>query len=315
LSTHRRLLRTIDGNTIGVDLPAPSPRPSFFAFSPFKAGSTLLHNMLTEYCRRRGVPVVDIPSAVFQAGVRVQTITPESMDSVLEETGYGYVGWRTPLYRVKFDFARTRNVLLVRDPRDRIVSMYFSWAYSHVVPEAGEARDYVTTLRESLLRFGDVSRWVLGDPSAVRMVVAPLGRLHVMLPATTTRLYRYEDVIYRKPEWLKDMLAFFGVEVDQDLVDEVAETHDLRPETEDRGQHVRQVAPGNYKKHLSEDAIAYLNDVCDEYIQAYGYDDEASFARKLVYAEQGEEARSVLRPFRKVAELVARPDPASPGEG
>lgn len=314
MRSHNRKLETKDGGTIEIPFPASSDRSSFFAFSLFKAGSTLLHKMLAEYCSREKVPAVDIPTRLFKAGLRIHMITPASMESALYDRGYGYLGWRGPLYNVNFDFSRTRNILLVRDPRDRLVSMYFSWAYSHVTPGAGEARDHLQALREKVLGFGSVNEWVMGDPQALRAIIAPLNRFHAMLPAETTRLYRYEDVIYGKSEWLSDMLEFMGVEVDPGLVDEIAVKNDLRPESEKPDEHVRQVAPGNYRKHITGEALDYLDDVYEEYIRAYGYDDEGSIAKRLVYAREGREAASVLQPFRKFNRLIAARKNAKPRE-
>jgi len=53
--------------------------------------------------------------------------------------GYIYYGFRDypPIFKTGIDFTKTKNVLLVRDPRDALVSQYYSFkpGGSHILPE------------------------------------------------------------------------------------------------------------------------------------------------------------------------------------
>ncbi len=91
------------------------------------------------------------------------------------------------------------------------------------------------------------------------------------LPNENLRVYRYEDVVFRKYEWLKDMLAYLDVDVPDERIRQVADANDIRPTEERSDQHIRQVTPGNYRKHLSEEAIAHLNEQFRPILERFGY--------------------------------------------
>ena len=85
-----------------------------------------------------------------------------------------------------------------------------------------------------------------------------------------TRVYRYEDVIYYKHEWLIDMLEYLGLELDSETISRIAQKHDIHPSKEDPSNHIRQVAPGNFRRHLTAETIGKLNSALDEVLKKYG---------------------------------------------
>jgi uncharacterized membrane protein len=87
-----------------------------------------------------------------------------------------------------------------------------------------------------------------------------------------TRVYRYEDIIFNKEEWLIDMVDFFGLEISEDLCREIARQHDIIPEKEDAQKHIRSVVPGNHRKHLTPELCARLNEQFRDILKLYGYD-------------------------------------------
>jgi hypothetical protein len=68
-------------------------------------------------------------------------------------------------------------------------------------------------------------------------------------------IYRYEDVIFAKQAWIDDMCDWYGWKVPIEQRQAVATHFDIRPESERPNEHIRQVTPGIYRKHLSEGTI------------------------------------------------------------
>ena len=70
-------------------------------------------------------------------------------------------------------------------------------------------------------------------------------------------------------------------------IKDIAIQNDILPENEDLNQHIRQVRPGNYKKHLSHDTCEQLNARLSDLLDRYGYSDSQSYGERLVFAEEG----------------------------
>jgi hypothetical protein len=120
----------------------------------------------------------------------------------------------------------------------------------------------------------------------------------------TTRVYRYEDVIFRKEAWLQDMLEFLGIEHKPRWVKQLANRHDLRPEQENPTRHVRQVTPGNFREHFNAETLELLNHQFSDHLLLYDYNNPSAFGRELVFAEEGEQAQQL---FKRASELASGP--------
>jgi Sulfotransferase domain len=85
------------------------------------------------------------------------------------------------------------------------------------------------------------------------------------------KIYRYEDVIFDKQRWVSEMATFLHVDLSSKDVSNIVDTFDYVPEREDIYKHIRQVKPGNYKSHLTREAIDYIQDRYTAYFEQFGY--------------------------------------------
>ncbi len=256
------------GESFDIDLPEPAEMGSFFAFSLHKAGSTLMFAMLEEYCYQVGVPTINPFGTAWLNGIRSNSIDM-SIEDIFKTKGYGYLGFRFFFtFESSFDFSLVRKVLLVRDPRDILTSLYFSVSYSHPKPKIeGDVSKYLEETRNLALKM-DINQFVLERADAIR---AKFERYSSALTSENLRIYRYEDVIFQKADWLSDIISYFELPVHMDLIRAIADKNDIRPEKEDPTMHIRQVAPGNYKKHLSDRTTELLNEIFFSILDRYNY--------------------------------------------
>jgi hypothetical protein len=266
-------------STIPLTLPMPDERvlrfhvglrrgaPACFALGVRKSGSSVFSSIVAALAQFNARNVVDIPGTMFQHGYRWGDWNGHPRIADLLWRGNAYVGFRDPPTALYADpiFREGRKILLVRDPRDALVSEYFSNAYSHSLPSAGSV---VEEERQRALRL-DVETYVLGRVDVLNRTVAGYRAL---LGDPALLLLRYEDVIFNKPGWIRRMCEHFDWRASEQLVGHIMGWADRRPEAEDPTAFVRRVAPGDHHDKLSAEGIARLESLLSPVWSELGYD-------------------------------------------
>lgn len=282
--------------SIVLDFPPPVDGfQSLFAWGTYKAGSTLLTKMLEDYLAAVKFPALNVPGTLFRSGLSGDIGEKEYIKTLFRE-GYAYIGWRNAAaLKVKlFDFGQVKNIFLVRDPRDRLVSSYFSIAHSHSIPAQGSLKGVMEAGRKTAKDLGNVNDWLSTSPKELGGFLVSMDTFHKNLPAESTRIYRYEDIIFRKEEFLRDIVAYAGLPNDSVHIRDIARKHDIRPTDERPDRHIRQVKSGNFRKYMSAKSIETVESKYRHYLEAYGYFKNEKFGKQLVFAAEGNEARRVL---------------------
>lgn len=257
-------IRTPGGST-EISLPPPGDFESFYVFAMHKSGSTLVNALLKGVLEAKGIAKISIPDLTFEAGLLPNDI--QNPQELYFERGYGYLGYRSfPDYLRPFDLSNKKKVLLIRDPRDMVVSFYFSVAKSHRVPDAGLMRDQLLSQRKEASE-SHIDEFCLAH---IADFIDEFNSYEHLLN-TDIRIYRYEDVIFNKAAWLQDMLSYFGIGATPELIAGVARENDIVPSEERPNDHIRQVHPGNFRKHLKQETIAKLGPALKPILEKYRY--------------------------------------------
>lgn len=235
-----------------------------------KGGSTLLYNMLSRLAPMAGLTYFSIEDRFFSSGVSPSR-RPTAIGQVFETRGYCYAGFRQfPAFPVPI-LHSSRVVCLVRDPRDMITSLYFSLLYSHRLPEGnkGDARSQMEGARQALSKV-QIDRFAVDAiRTYLKLFEAYVAQGFVWRP--NVAIYRYEDVIFNKPEWVADFCEWYGWNIPERERLKVAAEFDEIPSAERPQEHVRQVTPGNYKRHLSAETEQAITSALAEYMELFGY--------------------------------------------
>ena len=257
-------------STIEINLDKPAAIDAFFIFGIHKCGSSLLNKLMVDICRINQIPDVPIPELAFE-----QSIPTEAWDNCadLNSTildGYCHRGYRHfPMFLAENKILNQRKkILLVRDPRDAIISAYFSFAKSHILPESGKLLDDMLKTRENMNRTKIESFCVAQAPG----VKAAFDRFHDYLNNDELlKVYRYEDVIFDKENWIKDILNYLGLTLKPVQIQRIAERHNIVPQAENASQHIRKVKPGDHVEKLTPECIARLNELLAPVLDRYNY--------------------------------------------
>jgi hypothetical protein len=251
---------------------ATADDPSVFAFSLAKAGSTLLYDMLQALTPYAGLTYYSVEDSLFADNVSPNR-RPGTIGTPFAPTGYCFGGFRQyPAYPIPI-LGFSKAVFLVRDPRDMAVSLYFSMTRSHVIPDAekdeGARGEFLGARR--FLNSQTIDEFAVHGAiiQYTRMFEGYIAQGFLWRP--NVAIYRYEDIIFDKEAWVEDLCDWYGWQIPRELRQSVVERFDIRPEEERPDDHVRQVTPGNYLKHLEKGTISRMNNLLGEYMRMFGY--------------------------------------------
>ena len=231
-----------------------------FVFTVHKAASLGVYDVMRNVAKKEGWP---LHSANLRHPNLVEPAAPGDKAFLEQLNGKtGLVGpVRMPVTLDEKSLARDRIILHLRDPRDVLVSMFYSWSYSH----PGVSNDY----REDLRRMG-IDEFVKRNTPALKQKYKSYADKFLPLPAT--RLLRYEDFVLDRPRWLEAFLGAAGV---QDGMKRYARLANKNPADDVREEnihaHIRKAAPGDHKEKLLEETIGWLNEEWRDLLAALDY--------------------------------------------
>lgn len=163
-----------------------------------------------------------------------------------------------------------RVVVMVRDPRDVLVSGYYSYAHSHALPPDEEKA-------EEFLEFRSLVQQMSVDEYARELGPDLYGRLQKYINLSWQMddvcILKYEDMIADFPSWLDTLLAYCQFQISDSLRASLLQEADRskQKKKEDISSHRRQVTPGDHMRKLQPETINYLNDLFADITKQFQY--------------------------------------------
>ena len=168
-------------------------------------------------------------------------------------------------------FRNGLKLLIVRDPRDALVSEYYSNAYSHPIPaqnaDHGEMAEIMLAQRKYAIAH-PIDEYVVERASAL---VRSIMEYAVVARMPNTRMFRYEDVVFDKAGLIASIARHFGWDAPAEAVKRILSRVDVRPDKEDPQAFVRQVTPGDHRRKLERATIARLGELLWPAMNLLGY--------------------------------------------
>lgn len=246
--------------------------PSVVAFTMPKSGSVLLDRLLCDLTTALKLPYVSIMGEYFKLGIRDDLI-PKETSAIFKPKGYCYGGFRCLPKKFEIPILRdVKKIVLVRDPRDMLVSDYFSMVKNNPTYGKKPQRSETGEKSQGFNQETSIDEYVLHMRERFKTF---LDQYQHLCETDDVKIYRYEDVIYDKMAWVDDICRYFDWPIDRSTQQKVAERYDVIPISENNSKLVRQVHPGNYAKKLRPDTIDGLNDYFADCMTFYGYDQKS----------------------------------------
>jgi hypothetical protein len=254
---------------------------SVIAFTTHKAGSMLLHRVLSDICDEHRIRYYS-PNRAGREALPFDRMF-EGTDFIGKRNGcFGPIRFFVPTKSID-----TANVVLhLRDPRDVLTSMFFSYCFIH----AGEI-EVNTGYRKEVAEAG-IDKFVLdmidanfdsyrGDYGIGSRYKKHIGNVFdrydryvsELLGRPNVVLLSYEEMVLDFASWLRKLLPAFELPSEertlQLLIGKYAAT--VEPKSEDIWSHRRKVTPGDYKEKLQPATVARLNERFGGVLASLGY--------------------------------------------
>ncbi len=200
----------------------------------------------------------------------------------------GRIGCFGPLrFFMQIPGQETDRILLhLRDPRDVLTSMFYSYCYSHpgeIAPMNGYRREIAQLgIDEFVIRMATSAQPPInGDYGTGGHVWDLCGNvvnryrryIHELLGKANVQLITYEQMVLDSATWLAKVASAFAPQRENQLIPQLRELCCVtKPvEQDDVWAHKRHVAPGNYKSQLQTVTIAKLNELFADTMEKLGY--------------------------------------------
>jgi len=251
-------------------------------FTLHKSASMLLHHLCTYLSQQSNLEY-------HSPNNQKNSINPHALliDKTIWQTRHGCFA---PIrFYVDVPEMQDYNVILhLRDPRDVLVSMYFSYCYIHagpVTPNTGYRKEVaeqgIDAFVLAKIREGNKSSYPGGYGSGAHLQELT-GNLTKKYWDYIDNLFNRDNVIFVKYEemvtdfrnWLNKFIEPFPLPDKQATIEHLVS---LAPQffpkrTQDVMHHVRRVTPGDHKNKLKPKTIAELNTIFADILETLGYE-------------------------------------------
>jgi len=242
-------------------------QPSLVLLSCNRAATQFTEDVLAAIYRKAGGRYVALNRYLFFADRDADRhfLDAEHMRALMRPTGY-FFGQQGPFEDCGF-LEEFKAVAMVRDPRDLVVSSFFSVTRSHVLRN----RDDVRRIREA--REAGIQRYVQGE-QLLAYYEACLRQNLRLREKENVLCWRYEDMMERFGEFEASCQEFILGEARPELSAELGGRFKgtVTDGGEDAGRHRRSGRWGQFRTALEPETIRRLNARFEPLLDAFGYE-------------------------------------------
>ncbi|MEE8357436.1 MAG: sulfotransferase domain-containing protein [Anaerolineales bacterium] len=236
--------------------------PSIIHFSLNKAATQHTKKILRECIIENGMVPVHINEYAFYT--KFPYLTGQGAEKmvnfnhIFRPAGYFYSAFGGFVRGIS-ELEKYKVILMVRDPRDILVSWYYSIAFSHSIPPITSDRHEEYIRKRKNAKEIMIDEHVISESDRVFNILS-LYQTELLDKYPHVYLTSYEKMTSNYEMWLRDLLNACELEIsDQTFQKYIADNRQLQPKEENIYKHIRKGKPGDYLDKLEPETIKFLN--------------------------------------------------------
>ena len=242
--------------------------PSILFYTTFKCASVYVTDILRKSAKSSDMTPINWNGYAWETGQSKEDLKIQTAfdPSVFKTVGYFYGSFR------EFDewqipnLNQFRIILMLRDPRDVLTSLYFSHAYSHAIPLLNQ--EEMLVIREKALSM-TIDEYVIENISKYLKIYQEYCQY--LLGKPNVLFVTYEMMVSNFDNWLDTIVDFLELKISPKLLKKMKEEANFIVEEENVYAHKRQVLPGEHQRKLKPETIEILNTNLSEILDKFGY--------------------------------------------
>jgi hypothetical protein len=237
--------------------------PSIIHFSLNKAATQYVKSILFRCAVENGMVPVRIHDFAFNTDFPyLDFLSEKEMDEykhIFKNTGYVYSSFGGMIEGIP-DLEAYKVVFMTRDPRDILVSNFFSVGYSHKIPDKyGNKHASFVLMREHAKNL-TIDEYVLAECNRLLDIFTRYQSL-LIEKYKDIHITTYEKMTESFDRWLIDLLDYCKLNISKNLMESIIlENQRKKPKSENILKHVRKGQAGDYLNKLKQETIDALND-------------------------------------------------------
>ena len=263
--TKTKLKNVVVGRKVlQADKNLTKPRSAIF-YTTHKCASSFVGNLFDVLVKSSQYELVDYASSISALGNKINP--GQNYEAFLEKAYSDLYSLHGNIYapqRRYLDFPgreRFKHIFFLRDPRDVLVSAYFSFGFTHPKPKNNASLNEFIQKRNEIQSQG-IDNYVLGGAESW---IIPLYKQykHLRETADESIYLRYDLFADDTAEFIKKIFHFLQLEISEKNIESLIRKADPVQATEAM-KHKRSGRSGQYLEKLQPTTIDKLNNILSE---------------------------------------------------
>lgn len=226
-------------------------RPSIIFFSTHKSGSSIGLKYLKKLARENDMRHINYDACLSSLDYNKRMLFNDAnfLNRAFVKNEYFFGCYRT--FRNIPEIEKYKIILMLRDPRDVLVSHYFNVKYIKTIRRKEGLQERKKVRRMTL------DEYVINTSPRFKGVYEEY--LENLIGKDNVYFSKFEDFLADSASWLKNASEHCNLNCSEDLMERISQGISSNLKVEKKHKHHRKASPGEFKERLKQETIEKLN--------------------------------------------------------